>query len=357
MAITSMISVVVPLYNHEKFIREAIDSVLLQPVDNLEIIVVDDGSTDGSVDVVRSMGDSRIKLYQQKNTGAHAAINRGIQLARGSFVSILNSDDVYCDNRLKKCLDYLENTPEVDGLFTKVEAIDSHGEHLYFFPSKLPDIKGEFRSHPDQLTALDFLGSNPTITTSNLFCRREVFEEIGFFRNYRYCHDLDWLLRLVTRRHGRLLHSSLLKYRFHHTNTIKENSEKVFFEIGLILAGFFIEQNSLGSIFGKLDVSDTLMELNKSLRFRSVDKMMALLLATVREPSMWEEMRMSLLTDHAHPFREQCLREIKRLAGDDIVNHNLQQENKQLREEVAALQQENKLYRASILRRIGRILT
>ena len=112
------ISVVIPLFDHEKYIEEAIQSVFEQQVDRIEIIVIDDGSQDRSSDVVSAMHDRRIRFYSQENKGAHEAINRGIRLAEGKYIAILNSDDLYCPDRLAKCLDYLEREKCVDALFT-----------------------------------------------------------------------------------------------------------------------------------------------------------------------------------------------------------------------------------------------
>ena len=89
------ISVIIPLYNHEKYINEAVYSVLGQTFSDFELIIINDGSNDGSEEVVKKIKDKRIKYYYQENKGAHNTINRGIEIAKGEYIAILNSDDMY----------------------------------------------------------------------------------------------------------------------------------------------------------------------------------------------------------------------------------------------------------------------
>ncbi len=100
----SLISVVIPAYNHEKFVGAAIESVLEQSYQNFEIVIIDDGSTDQTAKVVQSYKDSRIKYLYQDNQDAYNTINRGMGLAKGDFIAILNSDGIYAPNRLKRLI-------------------------------------------------------------------------------------------------------------------------------------------------------------------------------------------------------------------------------------------------------------
>ena len=117
------ISVVIPAYNHEKYVEEAICSVLDQSVRDFELIIVNDGSPDHSEEVILGIRDERIRYFSQSNQGAHKAINRGIGLARGEFVSILNSDDAYHPERLGECLGILEDA-SVHAVFSHAEFVD-----------------------------------------------------------------------------------------------------------------------------------------------------------------------------------------------------------------------------------------
>ncbi len=350
------ISVVIPLYNHENYIEKAIRSVLDQQIDRIEIIIIDDGSLDHSPDIVSAIQDRRIRFYSQENKGAHDAINRGIRLAEGKYIAILNSDDLYYPDRLAICLDYLENEKSVDALCTKVEAIDASGNHLYYFQTIPSCANNDLKSHPDQLIALDLLGVNVTTTTSNLVCRKEVFDQVGMFRSFRYCHDLDWLLRCVTQKHVRVFPEPLLKYRFHSANTIMENSAMVCFEVGLVLTDFFVAHRE-GYFPQSFLHSCGMIHIFQSLQFTGIDRMLFVLENTVRNRDEWFEVMTKLLAEPEHPFRIACLEHINSCLSADEERTSLQRENMLLHEEVESVKETNELLQRSISYRIGRLMT
>lgn len=97
------ISVIIPAYNHEPYIAAALQSVLQQTFGDFELIVIDDGSKDNTWYEIQQIVDTRLRAFRQENRGAAATINRGIEMARGRYVTILNSDDVYHPERLALC--------------------------------------------------------------------------------------------------------------------------------------------------------------------------------------------------------------------------------------------------------------
>lgn len=220
------ISVVVPLYNHERYIAAALESVLCQSLPAAEIIVIDDGSTDASAAVVERYAErhANIRLSRHPNRGAHSAINAGIGMARGEYVAILNSDDIYTSDRLRECAEILTHRDDIAAAASGLEFIDDDGgtvhnpwyEQAHAFYKEIADL------------GLALANGNFIMSTSNLVLRRSVFAEIGTFHGLRYAHDLDFLLRLVVagaRIH--LIDRPLLRYRLHATNTIKENHRNV----------------------------------------------------------------------------------------------------------------------------------
>ncbi len=220
------LSVVIPLYNHERYIEQALASLFNQSVPPREIIIINDGSTDRSVEVVERLRVDRpeIQLHTQPNQGAHAAINRGVAMARGKFVAILNSDDVYHPDRLQWCLTVLDKEEAVSAVATSLSFINERGTAV-----KNPWFE-QARGFYDRIgdLSLALVNGNFFMTTSNLVVRRAVFGEIGFFSTLRYAHDLDFFLRLLA--HGkqvRLLDQPLLSYRLHPHNTIREDARKV----------------------------------------------------------------------------------------------------------------------------------
>ena len=113
-AVQPKISVVMPAYNAENYIREAIDSILAQTFRDFEFLIIDDGSTDHTVEIIRSYSDSRIRLYQnERNMGVAATLNRGLDLARGEYIARMDADDISLPERFAKQAAYMDAHPDV----------------------------------------------------------------------------------------------------------------------------------------------------------------------------------------------------------------------------------------------------
>ncbi len=111
-----LVSIVIPCYNAEMYVREAIESALEQTYPNIEVIVIDDGSTDNSLEIVKSFGDG-IRWETGENRGAAAARNRGLELADGEFIQFFDADDVLMPDKIERCLEAF--TPDIDAVFCK----------------------------------------------------------------------------------------------------------------------------------------------------------------------------------------------------------------------------------------------
>ncbi|MGW8195886.1 MAG: glycosyltransferase family 2 protein, partial [Desulforhopalus sp.] len=184
-----LISVIIPAYNHEKFIAAAVDSVLQQTLPNLELIVVDDGSTDRTGEIVKKYDDPRISYYHQENQDAYNAINRGMSLARGKFVAILNSDDVYTPDRLERIMLCWEKTAAQCIITDVIPISDDGGEFTDpEFGWNIWHRKNRkfFFECGEIYTA--FLKGNFMVTTSNLFMTKKASREVGDFCALRYLH-------------------------------------------------------------------------------------------------------------------------------------------------------------------------
>ena len=221
-----IVSVVIPLYNHERYIAETVESALAQGPLLREVVVVDDGSSDESARVMRSLGaaDRRVVFWSQPNRGAHAAINAGIHRATGDLVAILNSDDAFAEGRLNRLVAALRAEPNADMAASGLRFMDDEG-----FPVENPWHERAldfYRSCGD--LALALVNGNFLITTSNFLLRRRLVDRVGLFAPLRYAHDLDFLLRVLARG-GRiaLVEERLLRYRIHAANTIKEQHSRV----------------------------------------------------------------------------------------------------------------------------------
>jgi glycosyltransferase involved in cell wall biosynthesis len=230
------ISVVIPSYNHAAYIAEAVNSVLFQTLSDLELIVVDDGSTDASLDVLAKFSDPRFRIITQSNQGAHAAINRGLHAASGEYLAILNSDDAYHPQRLEKTVGALKANSQLGLVGSYIQIVDSQGKALGIKhgyqdcpPWSLEFAERSFRAG-DNLRAT-LLTENYLATTSNFVFSRAWHERVGEFRPLRYTHDWDFALRLTRIAQLKLLAEPLVRYRIHAANTIRENRAAMVFEI------------------------------------------------------------------------------------------------------------------------------
>jgi glycosyltransferase involved in cell wall biosynthesis len=236
-----LVSVIMPSYNHEKYVIDAANSVLTQTYGQLELIVVDDGSTDSSLDLLRSITDNRILILEQENKGAHAAINRGLEAAQGDYLAIINSDDLFHPRRISKCLETIDS--EGTGLACSwIEIINSEGLQIGVkkgWSNLLPKWTSNVHSHAYWLNdsfALNLLSSNFVSTTTNMFFRRFVYEKIGGMRNLRFCHDWDFMFRVCELFQCSMIQEPLMRYRIHGSNTISTNKEWMLFEIAWTIA-------------------------------------------------------------------------------------------------------------------------
>lgn len=220
------VSVVIPAYNHEQFIGAAIDSVLQQSMQNFELVIVNDGSTDNTAVVIKSYKDDRIRYFHQENQDAFNTINRGISLAKGAFIAILNSDDIYTPDRLQRMLDVQQTTGAVC-LISDVIPISDSGEEFTD-----PDFgwnvwhqknRKFYKTCGDLYTA--FLKGNFMVTTSNLFMAAEAAKIVGKFCSLRYLHDYDFIFRMMLEFPDQVHYiqdEKLLYYRIHDGNTLGE---------------------------------------------------------------------------------------------------------------------------------------
>ncbi|UJP04452.1 MAG: glycosyltransferase [Nitrosomonas sp.] len=235
------------MFNHEKYIDEAIRSVLNQSVKDLELIVIDDGSTDQSQQIVKNFTDPRIRYYFQSNSGAAFTINRGISMAAGLYVAILNSDDTFHPERLAEALAVLESEPSVGAFFSAYNYIDdasviTRESQDIIGTLNLPTFSVPASEHlineESDNWVLTLLSGNVLHTTSNLIIRTKLFDRIGMFESWRYVHDYEFFLRLCSKQRIYFARRPLLNYRFHGTNTLAENAARSVYETNLVIAHF-----------------------------------------------------------------------------------------------------------------------
>jgi glycosyltransferase involved in cell wall biosynthesis len=248
-------SVVIPLYNHRSFIAETIDSVRRQNYSRYEIVVVDDGSSDGGDKLCEGLlaGMPNAKLYRQANQGAHHAINNGIRYASGEFIAVLNSDDRFVENKLARCNALLSDVTAPDLVFGEVGIINDDGVEL----KSGETIDWLARAHAYHSKAghlpIAVANENFAVTTSNMVFSKTLWQKVGGFQDLRYCHDLDFLLSAMRTGHCHFDEGQRhIMYRVHSKNTIKENIARIRLEIGAVIATGIMEAG-LGFFGGSLD--------------------------------------------------------------------------------------------------------
>jgi glycosyltransferase involved in cell wall biosynthesis len=185
-----LISVVVPVYNGEKTIRETIESVLNQTFKDLELIIINDGSKDATLEIVSEIQDPRIQVFSYPNAGLSASRNRGISQATGEYISFIDADDLWTPDKLENQLKALQSNPQAALAYSWTNFIDEAGNFLR---------RGGYISVTSNplatLLLVNFVenGSNPLIRT-------HVFKEVGGFDELlRSAEDLDMWLRLAVR--------------------------------------------------------------------------------------------------------------------------------------------------------------
>lgn len=240
-----MISVVIPSYCHDRYICAAIDSVLNQTWAHLELVVIDDGSRDRSPQILRKYRDIRMRLILQENAGAHAAINRGMREAKGDYIAILNSDDIFARTRLETLYDAMQQAC-ADMACSYIQQINGDGAPGSIklgwednLPYWLDDGDDWAPFSGEHAFTKNLYASNFISTTSNLLFSRRLLERVGEMRDLRFAHDWDFALRVATQAESVMVEEPLLSYRTHGANTISSNRDWMRFEIAWIMAVHF----------------------------------------------------------------------------------------------------------------------
>lgn len=205
---TPLISVVVPAFNSEKTIRETIDSVLNQTWKNLELIVINDGSQDSTLDIINSIKDPRLMVFTYTNAGVAASRNRGSSLAQGEFISFIDADDLWTTDKLETQLKALQNNPQAAVAYSWTDHIDENSQFIRTGAQYI--VSGNVYA--------ELLISNFVANGSNVLIRTEALQEVGDFdQSFTPAEDWDMYLRLASRYHFIAVPSPQVLYRI--TNT------------------------------------------------------------------------------------------------------------------------------------------
>jgi len=248
--VTPLVSVVLPAYNHARYIVEAIASVAAQTYRNLELVVIDDGSTDGTAAAITRAIEGLpfpVRFIARENRGAPATLNEGAALASGDYIAFLNSDDYYAPKRIERLVDEVARAGIAWG-FSLVANANAPGRDAVDILQRQRNFLG---TQPNSFTLVEY---NLAVSTGNLFVERAFFQRQGGFREFRYNHDWDFCLRACADVEPVVVAEPLYFYRFHPSNTIAaeqarltEDASAVFGEfLATTLSGTAPYRNTLG---------------------------------------------------------------------------------------------------------------
>jgi glycosyltransferase involved in cell wall biosynthesis len=199
-----LISVIIPVYNGEKTIRETIESVLKQTFSDWELIIINDGSQDSTLEIVFSIQDTRLKVFSYPNAGLAASRNRGIAQASGEYISFIDADDLWTTDKLEAQLQVLQANPQAAVAYSWTKCIDEFGQVSR--RGTQISVRGDVYKN---LLVVNFLENG-----SNLLIRRQALNEVGSFdESINIVADWDMWLRLAARYHFEAVSSPQILYR------------------------------------------------------------------------------------------------------------------------------------------------
>ncbi len=207
------VSIITPSYNQAQFIEETIRSVLLQGYPDLEYLVIDGGSTDGTLDILRRY-EPWLRWVSEPDRGQSDAINKGLRMASGDILAYLNSDDLYLPGALYAIADFFRSYHEAGLVYGECRVIDEHGNELGYLPRRPFDLRRTIQR-------AEFLPQQAT------FWRHEVMEKVGLFDDSLcYAMDYEYFIRVARAFPVAYLPQPVACFRMQHTSKTVSQSEK-----------------------------------------------------------------------------------------------------------------------------------
>ena len=239
-----LVSVIIPCYNHEHYIEDSIQSIIEQTYSRIELIIIDDGSKDKSVEKIQSMLPAceqrfeRVYFNTRPNKGLCATLNEALNLCQGKYVSIIASDDMMLAHKTQLQVDYLEQNPEVTGVFAGIELIDSNNQVIDKRISKRTEY-----SFDEILLNLHDL---PTLT--QMFQLKDILEIGAYDESVKI---EDWYMLLKLTQNGKILRyipETVCQYRIH-DESFSQNGLKMAVEMMKVIQPYRAEKSFLDAEF------------------------------------------------------------------------------------------------------------
>lgn len=210
------LSVIMPVFNAEKYLREAIDSIIRQSITDWELIIINDGSTDSSETIIKSYTDTRIRYYiNEHNLGLIATLNKAIDLCKGEYIARMDADDISEEDRFRLQASFLEKNKEYALCGADAKVIDDNNTET----GKILNLT------TNDYLQINLLFSVPFIHPS-IMIRSEILKSNHFDSKYKHAEDYELWCRIANKHKIANIGSYLLKYRWHTSNVSVTNSEK-----------------------------------------------------------------------------------------------------------------------------------
>lgn len=261
-----LISVIIPCYNAEKYVEESVRSIIHQTYDNLEIIVINDCSTDKTGSILKNLAkeDSRINYIENiENLKLPRTLNKGIGLAKGEYIARMDADDIAISNRIEKQMNFLYSNPDIDLIGSNVQSIDSQGKKLHY-RSYMP------LTHEAITNGLYW---KSTLMHPSILAKKSFFKDLDGYNIIPYAEDYDlWIRGFLTGKKFHNLEDVLLLYRSHDKQmTDNRFNEKHAKQIRGFLLEYLIKYNKpmfLFGIFVQTRIAYSIIHKTASLRQR-----------------------------------------------------------------------------------------
>ena len=224
-----LVSVVMPVWNRERFVARAVESVLNQTFSDFELIIIDDGSTDRTPMILREISDPRVRIIHQKNTGEYAATNVGFSHVRGVYTTWIHSDDWWPEDSLECRVNALADHPYADFVHADIAKVEEDGTLREYISGVDRSAEEILREYCDQYVAALKAGRGITLMHfSTILVRTAIREKVGLMDAVLpHAGDFDWMLRLLELARGVYVPKLAYYYRRHPQTKSREDARRV----------------------------------------------------------------------------------------------------------------------------------
>lgn len=225
-----LVSVIIPAYNHEKYVKSCIESVLDQTYDNIELLIFNDGSTDKTDDVIRTVlkvKSGNIKYISKENEGLCKTLNKGLEIANGTYIALIASDDLWLPDRIYKQVNFLENNKNIGMVFSDAYFMYDHKKSKDKYTGYKPIIRKCFLNSLPNTNIYEALLNENIIPAVSALIKKECYRKVGLYDIDLKFEDYDMWLRISKEYPIGFIDEPLVYYRLHDSN-ISKNMKVMF---------------------------------------------------------------------------------------------------------------------------------